>query len=203
MKSVSAQTWRPDLTRDEFHRHYEEEHVPLAVRYLPFGGYVRNHVIGSPDIWFATITEFWANDLADLGKALQGEAGPIMAADEEKFMVRDKIAGGLAEEHLLSDGEPANASGERSVVLVRWNGVEPGEAVGALGTWARKIAAGQKGVSLDLVESSFYTDIAFPADALLWLPDFDAAPPPPPELGITPLRVRRFETPKAALLGAL
>lgn len=71
----------------------------------------------------------------------------------------------------------------------------------AVGSFRR--GADQEGVSFDLVESSFYTSVPFPADALLWLPSFDAAPAPPAPFDITPIRVHRFETPKANLPGSL
>lgn len=200
MKSVSAQTHLPNLTRDQFHAHYEDVHVPIAIQHFPFTGYVRNHVLGSPDVWFSTLTEFWAHDLAKLGETLNGPAGPIMADDEARFMQRDGIAATSGDERRLSEGAPTDERGERSLVLVRWDSAQRPEAVGALEDWARRVAAGQHGVSLDLLGSSF-TNTPFPADALLWLPSFDAAPPPPSGLGVTAIRVRRCETPVADLLG--
>ena len=42
---------KPGLSREEFCRHYEEAHVPLALKYFPtFKRYVRNYVITTPGI---------------------------------------------------------------------------------------------------------------------------------------------------------
>ena len=69
----------------------------------------------------------------------------------------------------------------------------------ALRLWAGSVAQRQPGVSLDLL-NAFPGEKGFPANAVLWMPDYGSASPPPALLAVTPLRVRRVETPLAQLL---
>ncbi len=197
MKSVCAFTRRPDMTRAEFQRYYEEQHAPLGIRYFAFRAYVRNHVVDGQCAEIETISEFWADDLARLAAVLDGPAGPIFAADEARFMDRTRTAPAAAEERILSPGPLTDANGLRWAALLCWSG----EAVPAgLYAWALEAAACQPGVSLDILAPRQGQGARFPAQALLWLPDFALAPPPPSEFAVRALRMRRVRTPDADLL---
>ncbi|MFC1944067.1 EthD domain-containing protein [Chloroflexota bacterium] len=54
---------KPDLSHEEFVRHYEEVHAPLGIKCLPnMKGYVRNHIITAPGAEkpdLDCITEVW------------------------------------------------------------------------------------------------------------------------------------------------
>jgi hypothetical protein len=118
-----------------------------------------------------------------------------MAADEAQFMGRERITPAAAVETRLSPGAQTNAAGLRWLVLLSW----AGETVqDDLHNWARDVASFQPGVSLDILH--LLPGAKFPAQALLWLPDFTLAPPPPPRLTLRALRVRRAETAKKDLL---
>lgn len=198
MKSVCVLAHRPDSSRAEFQRYYEERHAPLGIRHFPFTRYVRNHLLDAPDIGFDTISEFWAEDIGASAALMQGPVGEIMRADEERFMDRSRIAPAGADEHVLSAGSCTDDAGERFAVLVRRKGGEEAAFRASVLAWAHDIAARTPGVSVDFAQS--WQLPAFPADAVLWTPAL------PDETARTPgqvrkLKVRRVETPPAQLLG--
>ena len=199
MKSVCAFTRKEGLTRQQFHDYYENNHAPLGIQHFPFARYVRNHVQGSPEIDIETISEFWAEDIGALAGLMDGPVGEIMAVDEARFMQRDRIAPGGADEAVLSEGDATDKDGFRSVFLVRWTEGNDAAALQDLKAWAKEVAAQQPGVSLDVI-TSWSADSGFPAKALLWLPDHARAPRPAASFDVTPLRVRRCETPLEDML---
>ena len=104
IKGMSLIKKKAGITQEEFSRHYEEVHVPLALEYFPFKRYVRNYVIKPPDAeepWFDCITEVWFETMEDCQAAAEfsvSEAYKVIAEDEEKFMDRSKIIDFLVEE---------------------------------------------------------------------------------------------------------
>ena len=96
---------KPGLSREEFCRHYEEAHVPLALKYFPtFKRYVRNYVITTPGVEepeFDCITEIWFDNMEDCQAVVDfwgSETGQVIRDDEERFMDRSKIVAFLVEE---------------------------------------------------------------------------------------------------------
>jgi len=68
IKAISFLTRKPGISREEFARHYEEVHAPLALNHFPFKRYARNYVIGDPDAdvpGFAYITAVWFETIED------------------------------------------------------------------------------------------------------------------------------------------
>ena len=106
IKSISLIRRKPGLTREEFVRHYEEVHAPLALSCLPgLRKYVRNYVtadeIGSPTD-FDVVSEFWYESTKDIKASLsfyRSAAGKLLRDDEEKFMDRDSIRAYRVLEH--------------------------------------------------------------------------------------------------------
>lgn len=104
IKAMSLVKRKPGLTQEEFSRHYEEVHVPLALKHFPFKRYVRNYVIKPPDAEepeFDCITEVWFGTTEDCQAAAKfsvSEAYKVIAEDEERFMDRSKIVAYLVEE---------------------------------------------------------------------------------------------------------
>ncbi len=104
IKGMSLIKRKPGLSQEEFSRHYEEVHVPLALRHFPFKRYVRNYVISPPDAeepGFDCITEVWFDTMEDCQAAAEfsiSEAYQVISEDEEKFMDRSKIVAFLVEE---------------------------------------------------------------------------------------------------------
>ena len=93
IKSIFLIKRKPTITREEFVKHYEEVHVPLVLKHLPWiKGYVRNYVVeipGSEELGYDCITEFWNDGLEDLVKSedfLKSDAGQVIIEDEEKFI---------------------------------------------------------------------------------------------------------------------
>ncbi|MEE8470303.1 MAG: EthD domain-containing protein [Dehalococcoidia bacterium] len=104
IKAMSLLTRKQGVTQEEFAEHYEDVHVPLALRHFPFKRYVRNYVIKPPDAEepeFDCITEVWFETMEDCQAAAEfsvSEAYRVIAEDEEKFMDRSKIVAFLVEE---------------------------------------------------------------------------------------------------------
>lgn len=98
IKTVAFIKRKATISHEEFVKHYEEVHAPLAVKLFPsIKRYVRNHVVtppGAEEPDFDCISEFWFDDpegAQAVMEALNGEAGQIMHADEETFMDRSKM----------------------------------------------------------------------------------------------------------------
>jgi uncharacterized protein (TIGR02118 family) len=104
IKAISFLKRKPGISREEFARHYEEVHAPLAMKHFPFKRYVRNYVIGDPDAdvpGFDCITEVWFETMEDCEAAAEfsmSEDYKVISDDEEKFMDRSSIVAFLVEE---------------------------------------------------------------------------------------------------------
>ena len=86
---------RPDVTREEFRRHYETTHAPLAASKLKhLVRYVRNHVTDQfrSDFECDVVTEFWFDYPGPWREArevlLPQDMLDLFAKDEAKFMDR-------------------------------------------------------------------------------------------------------------------
>ena len=105
IKAMSLIRRKPGLSREEFARHYEEVHVPLALKHFPFKRYVRNYVAGPDDAaepGFDCITEVWFETMEDCQAAAEfsaSDAYSVIAEDEERFMDRSRIVAFLVEEN--------------------------------------------------------------------------------------------------------
>jgi len=108
VKVIALIKRKPGISREEFAKHYEEVHAPLAVKYLPsIKRYARNHIITPPGVeepGFDCISEFWYDDMEGYQAVLDAlgdyktEIGQIFYDDEETFMDRSKVVGFLVEE---------------------------------------------------------------------------------------------------------
>ncbi len=97
IKTIAFFKRKTGLSREEFARHYETVHVPLAIKYLPkMKGYVRNHITVScemDDLDFDCISEFWYENMDEFQKVidfLQSGSSQAIHEDEESFMERGK-----------------------------------------------------------------------------------------------------------------
>jgi hypothetical protein len=81
---------RPGLAPENFRRHYETRHVPLALSFLAFAAYRRHHVQACQgDAMPACLTLFGYRDQAhfdDLRALLASDSGDVLRADELQFM---------------------------------------------------------------------------------------------------------------------
>lgn len=197
-KSICVLAHKAGTTREDFQRYYEENHAPLAISYFPFSAYARNHVTGAQLFRWDTISEFWADDIDAAAALMAGPVGKIMAADEERFMNRPLIASAGVEEVILSSGSPAGTDGRRTALLVQ-NASEDVDLRSTVIEWAKGFAKEMSGVSVDF--TSNWTDLAFPAKAVLWLPGWQAQAAIPYGLSTQTLLLRHVATPPSQLLG--
>lgn len=104
IKAISLLKRKPGITLEEFATHYEEIHVPLAMKHFPFKKYVRNYVSkpeDSDEPWFDCITEVWFETMEDCQTAAEFSASEyykVISDDEEKFMDRSRIVAFIVEE---------------------------------------------------------------------------------------------------------
>jgi uncharacterized protein (TIGR02118 family) len=95
---------RPGMEFEEFRRHYEEVHVPLALSKFRFlKRYVRNYI---PPAAAAAplcdcVTELWFDDLESLQAQARETAGDAeLRADEEAFMDRERMTSHVVDERI-------------------------------------------------------------------------------------------------------
>lgn len=93
IRTLSMLVRRPDITREQFHAHYEDTHAPLALPMMKgLVHYVRNHIVdtlGGEDPFFDTLSEFGYESLDVLDDnidMLYSERGAELRADELTFM---------------------------------------------------------------------------------------------------------------------
>ena len=104
IKTVAFIKRKAGVSREEFARHYEEVHVPLAMKHFPFRKYLRNYVIKQPEAEepdFDCVTEVWFETMDDCQAAAEFSASKeykVIADDEEKFMDRNSILAFIVEE---------------------------------------------------------------------------------------------------------
>jgi len=105
IKAMSLIKRKPGLSREEFIKHYEEQHVPLAMQHFPFKKYTRNYVVsfpGTEEMNFDCVTEVWFETMEDCQAAAEfsaSEAYTVISDDEERFMDRNKIVAFLVGEN--------------------------------------------------------------------------------------------------------
>jgi hypothetical protein len=129
---------------------------------------------------------------------MAGPIGKIMAADEERFMNRPMIASAGAQEVILSQGDRASSDGSRTAILIQ--GIAGDDAARlSLLEWAGSFAHELPGISVDF--TSGWTELAFPGEAVLWLPGWHDGLSAPAGLSAHILHVRYVETPASQLLG--
>jgi uncharacterized protein (TIGR02118 family) len=96
---------KPELSRDEFLHHWEEQHAPL-IRDLPgVRRYRQNHAIKHHIEWpYDGAAEVWFDSVGDVARAFEGPAADAMRVDEEKFV--GEIVWFLVKEHEIElEGE--------------------------------------------------------------------------------------------------
>jgi len=86
IKAISLLKRKPGISLEEFSKHYEEVHVPLAMRHFPFKRYARNYVAspGAEELGFDCITEVWFETMADCEAAAAFSAWIMSASTKGK-----------------------------------------------------------------------------------------------------------------------
>lgn len=98
IKSISLLTRRPELTHDEFVRHWVTIHAPLAHAVPKLKRYVQSHIVAErtrPDIETLDvdidgIAELWYDSLDDLRYAMSTPEAKILHDDGATFIGRIK-----------------------------------------------------------------------------------------------------------------
>ncbi len=122
VKLVFCLRRRPDITEQEFHRYWREEHGPLVVRHAPalrIRRYVQLHTVPgavndllaasrqSPEAYDG-VAEFWFDGPDSLTEAAATDEGRVAAAelarDEERFIDHARSPLFVAEEHPVIGG---------------------------------------------------------------------------------------------------
>ena len=96
LKTFALIVRRPDIDRDEFRRHYEEIHSPLALPHLEgLVRYVKYHLVDEihGEAGFDVISGFWYRDAAAAAHTLhviEAPEGEAIRQDERSFMDTEK-----------------------------------------------------------------------------------------------------------------
>lgn len=98
IKSISLLTRRPELTHEDFVRHWVEVHAPLAHAVPRLKRYVQSHIVAErtrPDIETLNveidgIAELWYDSLEDLRFAMASPEAKILHDDGATFIGRIK-----------------------------------------------------------------------------------------------------------------
>ncbi|GAB3691154.1 EthD family reductase [Corynebacterium nasicanis] len=87
IKIVAVISKKPELSREEFLRHWNDDH-PAYVRRLPgIRRYRQNPAIDHPKSWpFDGMAELWFDSVQDVKQAYAGAAGADLLAHEELFL---------------------------------------------------------------------------------------------------------------------
>ena len=107
IKTIALIKRKAGISREDFVKHYEEVHAPLALKNLPMiRRYIRNHVVdipGSEGPDFDCISEFWFDSIEDaMGVVafVQSESGKVLRDDEMKFMDNSRTIAFMVEERV-------------------------------------------------------------------------------------------------------
>jgi hypothetical protein len=125
LKVIALIKRRADLARADFRQHYEEIHVPLALRHLDqMSKYVRNHVtaeVAGGPCGFDCLTEFWYADQAALQRVLaylQSAAAEPIRRDELAFMAKPENVFFPVEEHVVLEHRSAPSAALSKLVIL-------------------------------------------------------------------------------------
>jgi uncharacterized protein (TIGR02118 family) len=78
---------KPEMSRDEFLRYWEERHAPLILDLPGVRRYRQNHAIEHHTQWpYDGAAEVWFDSVGDVARAFEGPAADAMRVDEENFV---------------------------------------------------------------------------------------------------------------------
>jgi len=130
IKTIAFMHRKAGITREEFAKHYEETHAPLALTLLPmFRKYARNHVTlspGAPDPGFDCVSEFWFERIEDamgVMEVVQSEAGRPLMEDEHSFIDSGRTVSFLVDEKISAlpviPGKPRMRRWVKAIALLK------------------------------------------------------------------------------------
>jgi uncharacterized protein (TIGR02118 family) len=98
IKSISLLTRRPEISHEEFVRHWVDVHAPLAHAVPRLKRYVQSHIlaertrpdIAALDVEIDGIAELWYDSMEDLQHAMSSPQAKILHDDGATFIGRIK-----------------------------------------------------------------------------------------------------------------
>ena len=174
MKALAFMPRRPDLTRAAFRDYYETRHAPLALRYLQFVRYVRNHVIDGPDLGFDCISEFWPRSMEATAALMRTKVGERLRADERELADQARLVSSGCEQLLIA-GPPRgdDETGMRKVALLLRTALDGAALDRTLRAAIDRLPVAPIRVTVDRVFGGWPAPA--PCDAILWLHAVDGA----------------------------
>ena len=96
IKSVSLLVRKAGMTHEQFMKHWEEIHAPLALKVPGLRRYVQSHIVEDRkrpdvpplDVEIDGIAELWYDDRESLARALASPEGKALYADGALFIGR-------------------------------------------------------------------------------------------------------------------
>jgi hypothetical protein len=168
VKALAFLPRRADLGRAAFRDYYETRHAPLALRYLAFTRYVRNHVLDGPDLGFDCISEFWPRSIEATAALMRTKVGERMRADERAFSDQARLVSSGCEEVLLAGAARGeDESGVRKVALLLRTALEATELERVLRGATERLPVAPVRITVDRVFGGWPAPA--PCDAILWL----------------------------------
>jgi len=137
VKTFALMPRKPGTTREEFARHYEEVHAPLAMRLISaFRAYARNHVVMAlgDDVGFDCLSAFWFDSLdraIEVAAFSQSDAGKPLRDDEATFLDKGRVVSFLVDERvtLLPRPEERRCAAKAVALLRRKAGLSREEFI--------------------------------------------------------------------------
>ena len=123
---------RPDLSTDQFRRHWREVHGPLAAKLPGLRAYHQNHVVDKTQLaidhargnWdLDGISELWFDDRDSMVNAIASDAYKAVAADSPHCMATTHVI--VAEQTVVVPRDTTHANIKRMSILERRNGLTP------------------------------------------------------------------------------
>ena len=111
INAVTLLRRKPNLSVDEFQRHWQTEHASIITRLPGVQRYVQSHPIcdyyQDRDPVYDGIAELWAEDSQAFRDIAASEVYAEVQTDEKKFLDRAAIALVLTDEHVIKEGSIA------------------------------------------------------------------------------------------------
>jgi uncharacterized protein (TIGR02118 family) len=124
---------RPDLTTEQFRRHWREVHGPLAAKMPGLRAYHQNHIVDKSQLaidhargaWdLDGISELWFDSRETMERALASDAYQAVVADSPHCMATTSIV--VAEQIVVAPHDPS-ARIKRMSILERKHGLTPAD----------------------------------------------------------------------------
>ncbi len=209
-KRISLKTRRPDRSRAEFRRHYEEQHVPLGLTFVHefrWRRYVRNHVRRelAGRVGFDCYAEFWVDtdyDDARLDAFVRSNDFQRLNEDDERFLdIRKRLAFDV-EEHVVVPRESKLPPKDKLAICWCGRAERALDGFGLARQVVDRVGARVVGATLDRASTMLPDGAPFDTLLSIWLDDVaavDLRTIAPPLEQWAALAIDEVETPRERL----